>query len=107
MDFKQWKNMICVSDQDCKTWNTGEFCCEDGQCCDEETVPMPTDVFTDIDYSLKEVVESTDYFEDSEDENYTSEEWSESSEISVEQEEEEETVDALIEEDVSNESSEE
>ena len=27
--------MGCVSDQQCRTWATGQFCCQDGRCCDD------------------------------------------------------------------------
>ena len=30
----QWADMKCVSHQQCRTWATGQFCCQDGRCCD-------------------------------------------------------------------------
>ena len=30
----QWADMSCVSDQQCRAWATGQFCCEEGRCCD-------------------------------------------------------------------------
>jgi len=35
--FKQWQQFSCFSDMQCRSWKTGQFCCNDNLCCDDRS----------------------------------------------------------------------
>ena len=33
---RQWRQFSCVTDTQCRQWNTGDRCCQGGRCCYQE-----------------------------------------------------------------------
>ena len=33
---RQWRQFSCVTDTQCREWNTGDRCCQGGRCCYQE-----------------------------------------------------------------------
>jgi len=38
--YRQWQSFSCFSDMQCKSWKTGQFCCNDNLCCDDRKVEI-------------------------------------------------------------------
>merc|ERR1719500_306985 len=55
--YLQWKEFSCVTDLQCRTWNTGHFCCHNTRCCDENQEREVSEVVAETptyDYSYEE-----------------------------------------------------
>jgi len=55
--YLQWKEFSCVTDLQCRTWNTGDYCCHNSRCCNENQEKEVAEVVAETptyDYSYEE-----------------------------------------------------
>jgi len=38
--YKQWEEFACFSDMQCRSWKTGNYCCNNNLCCDDRKVEI-------------------------------------------------------------------
>jgi len=71
--YRQWKDFSCFSDIQCRSWKTGNYCCNNNLCCDDRKVEIQAfGIDADLDTNeLSEVIDSSEETETSTDHDYT------------------------------------
>ena len=45
---RQWRQFSCVTDTQCRQWNTGDRCCQGGRCCYQEEEEVTNEVTEEV-----------------------------------------------------------
>ena len=45
---RQWRQFSCVTDTQCREWNTGDRCCQGGRCCYQEEEEVTNEVTEEV-----------------------------------------------------------